>query len=228
MSNPLIQISVSTLRCSTHGKSWSEGDTDVSFFRLGRKTTNFTGAVRWSTNSIRQVRFLSVVINIYLLYNDKKKESCTTKATTTTRAFSSLISWLAITASPDPVLSKLMLLGTVKMRTLGKVAEVAKRVARVPSLPSAEPAFNQFQSLYSFFGIFFYGGPDPWIHGSDWPAKRNAGPMVTERNHWGWGRETSLQGPCITGQPIKIYGHALRLWQEGDSALLLFDWWTTG
>ena len=35
-----------------------------------------------------------------------------------------------------------MLLGTVKLRTLGKVAVVAKRVARASCLPSAEPAFN--------------------------------------------------------------------------------------
>ena len=71
--DPLIQISVTTLRYSTHGKSWSKADSDVSWFRLGRKTANSTGAVRWSTNSIRQVRLLSAVNKIYSLYNDKKK-----------------------------------------------------------------------------------------------------------------------------------------------------------
>ena len=35
-----------------------------------------------------------------------------------------------------------MLQGTVKLRTLSKVAVVAKRVERASSLPSAEPAFN--------------------------------------------------------------------------------------
>ena len=35
-----------------------------------------------------------------------------------------------------------MLLGTVKLRTLVKVAVVAKRVARASSLLSVEPAFN--------------------------------------------------------------------------------------
>ena len=66
----IIQISVSTLRYSTHGKSWSKADTDVSWCRL--KIANFIGAVRWSTNSIRQVRLLSVVNNIYLLYMIKR------------------------------------------------------------------------------------------------------------------------------------------------------------
>ena len=71
-------------------ESWEKADTDVSWFRLGRKTANFTHAVSWSTNSICQVHLLTVVNNIYLLYNDKKKESCTTITTTT--AFSSVIS----------------------------------------------------------------------------------------------------------------------------------------
>ena len=66
----LIQISVFTLRCSNNGKSWNIADTDVSWFRLDRKTANFTGTIRWSTNSICQVRLLSVVNNIYSLYND--------------------------------------------------------------------------------------------------------------------------------------------------------------
>ena len=56
------------------------------------------------------------------------KESSTT-ITTTTSAFSSMVSWLAITASPESVLSKLMFLVTVKLRTLGKVVVV---VARAP------------------------------------------------------------------------------------------------
>ena len=67
-------------------ESWSKADTDFSWFSVGRKTANFTGAVCWSTNSIRQERLLTVVNNIYLLYN--KKKSCTT---TTTSAFSSVI-----------------------------------------------------------------------------------------------------------------------------------------
>ena len=158
-------------------ESWGKVDTDVSWFRLGRKTANFTGAVSWSTNSICQVRLLTVVNNIYSLYNDKKKESCTT--ITTTRAFISVISWLAITASSESVLSKLMLIGTVKLWTLDKAAVVVKRVARAFSLLSAEPAFNL---LLTLFGIFFYGSPDPWIHGSDSPVKRIAGAMV-EKPH---------------------------------------------
>ena len=49
---------------------------------------------------------------------------------------------MAITVNLESVLSKLMLLGTVKLRNLGKVAVGAKRVARASCFPSAEPAFN--------------------------------------------------------------------------------------
>ena len=44
-------------------------------------------------------------------------------------------------SSPESILNKLLLLGMDKLRTLGKVTEVAKRVARTLSLPSAKPAF---------------------------------------------------------------------------------------
>ena len=51
-----------------------------------------------------------------------------------------------------------MLLGTVKLRALGKATVMAKRVARAFSLPSAEPAFNLLSTL---FGIFFYRDLNP-------------------------------------------------------------------
>ena len=115
-----------------------------------------------------------------------KKESCTT-ITTTTRAFSS-VKLTGVTASLESVLHKLILLGTVKLRTLGKAAVVAKRVARASCLPSAEPAFNL---LIPFSESSFMGVQTPEYHGSDWPANKNAGPMVPEPNHREWGRETS-------------------------------------
>ena len=48
-----------------------------------------------------------------------------------------------------------MLLGTVKLRTLGKTAVVAKRMAKVSSLRSAEPALNLpvLFSGSSFMGV---------------------------------------------------------------------------
>ena len=51
-----------------------------------------------------------------------------------------------------------MLLGTVKLRTLGKAAAVAKRVARASSLRSAEPAFNL---SIPFSGSSFMGVQTP-------------------------------------------------------------------
>ena len=35
--------------------------------------------------------------------------------------------------------------------------------------------------------------------------------MITERNHRGWGRETTPRGPCLIRQPIKNYGPALHV-----------------
>ena len=48
-----------------------------------------------------------------------------------------------------------MLLGTVKLRTLGKATVVARRVTRASSLRSAEPAFNLSIPLSgsSFMGV---------------------------------------------------------------------------
>ena len=89
-----------------------------------------------------------------------KRESRTTITTTTTGAFSSVISCLAITASPESVLGKLILQGTVKLRTPGKVAVVVKRVARASSLPSAEPAFN-LSLRNKFFNLFLLWGSRP-------------------------------------------------------------------
>ena len=51
-----------------------------------------------------------------------------------------------------------MLLGTVKLRTLGKAAVVAKRVARASSLQSAEPPFNR---SFPFSGSSFMGFHTP-------------------------------------------------------------------
>ena len=53
-------------------------------------------------------------------------------------------------------MSKLIWLGTVKLRTLGKVAVVAKRVARALSLPSAEPAFINFLVPLVYIYIYIY------------------------------------------------------------------------
>ena len=47
--------------------------------------------------------------------------------------------------------------------------------------------------------------------------------MVPDRNQWGWGRETSLRGPCLTGQPIKNYGPALHVLGRGGEAPLRFS-----
>ena len=52
------------------------------------------------------------------------------------------MSWLATTVSLESVLSKLMLLGTVKLRTLGKAAVVVEKVAKASSLRYSEPAIN--------------------------------------------------------------------------------------
>ena len=54
-------------------KSWGRADSDFSWFWLGRKTANFTGAVSWSTTSVSQERSLTIVNNIYSLYKDFKK-----------------------------------------------------------------------------------------------------------------------------------------------------------
>ena len=89
-----------------------------------------------------------------------------------------------MTVSPESVLSKLMLLGTVKLRTIGKAAVVAKRVVKASSLRSAEPAINL---SFSFSGSSFMGAQ----HLNTWPANRNTGLMAPERNHRGGGRETS-------------------------------------
>ena len=113
--------------------------------------------------------------------------------------FSSEISWLVITVSLESILSKLRLLGTVKLRTLGKVAVVVKRVARASSLQSAEPAFNL---------------PIPFSA----PANRNAGPMAPECNHPGRGRETSPRGPHLTRQSIKNYGLVFHAFGRGEKA----------
>ena len=63
-------ICLSRFPCTRCVVRWGKADSDFSWFWIGRKTANFTGAISWSTTSIRQERLLTVVNNIYSLYND--------------------------------------------------------------------------------------------------------------------------------------------------------------
>ena len=159
----------------------------------------------------------------------KNKRICTTITTTiTTSAFSSVISWLAIIASPESVLSKLMFLVTVKLRTLGKVAVVAKRAARAPvfhrwnQLSISLCGTSFFSPCLLFSESSFMGVQTPeCIALIDQP--------IETLDQWSQSTITPW-GPCLTRQPIKNYGPALHILGRGgekSSALPFFDWWTT-
>ena len=91
------------------------------------------------------------------------------------------------------VLSKLILVGTVKLRTLSKAAVVAKRVAKASSLRSAEPAFDL---PIPFSGSSFIGVQTPeYMAPIDQPAET--------LDQWPnsviiGGREAPSRGPCFT------------------------------
>ena len=132
-----------------------------------------------------------------------------------------MISWLAITVNLKSVLTKLMLVETVKLRTLGKAAVVVKRVARASCLWSVKPAFNQ---SFPFWDLLLWGSRplNTWL----W--------LVSQLKHWTNGpraqssevgnRETSPQGPCLTKQPIKNYRPTLHVLGKGKKLHPTFLW----
>ena len=71
-----------------------------------------------------------------------------------------MVSSLAIRVSLQSVLNKLILVGTVNLKSLGKVAVVAKRL-QVFGL------WNQPSICLFSFWYFLYGVPDSLIYGSD-------------------------------------------------------------
>ena len=99
-----------------------------------------------------------------------------------------------------------MLLGTVKLRTLGKASVVVKRVARASSLRSAETAFNL---PIPFLGSSFMGVQTP----------EYMAPI-------GQPIETLAQWPqsAIIGERVEKHHPEA----EGKSFTpLFFDWWAT-
>ena len=120
-----------------------------------------------------------------------------------------------ITVSLESVLSKLMLLGSVKLRTLGKAAMMAKRVARASSLRSAEPAFNL---PIPFSGSSFMGAQNPeYMAPIGQPIETLDKELQRVVIGGGGDRETPPRGLCLTGQPIKNYGPTLHVMDGGGA-----------
>ena len=82
--------------------------------------------------------------------------------------------------------------------------------------------YTSFQSHSALFGIFFYGVQTPEYMAMIGQPVETLDQCSQSAIIGGWGKETSPQDPCLTGQPIKNYGLALHVLGRRESSTPLF------